>query len=48
MTTTPPSGTRRHFGHPFVGIGDANQLNPLFARPGESTAFPLNTLPSGE
>src|SRR6478752_2417168 len=32
----------------FTGIGDQNQLNPLFARVGESTDFPLNTLPPGE
>src|ERR1700710_1025036 len=34
--------------HAFNGIGDQNQLNPLFARSGESTDFPLNKLPAGE
>ncbi len=32
----------------FTGIGDQNQLNPLFARAGEATDFPLNVLPPGE
>ncbi|GAB3121026.1 glutamate decarboxylase [Glaciibacter psychrotolerans] len=34
--------------HAFTGISDSNQLNPLFARAGESTDFPLNTIPPGE
>ena len=34
--------------HAFTGIGDQNQLNPMFAREGEATDFPLNTLPSAE
>jgi glutamate decarboxylase len=34
--------------HAHIGIGDQNQLNPVFARPGESTDFPLNTIPPGE
>ena len=34
--------------HAFTGIGDQNQLNPIFARAGESTDFPLNALPPGE
>ncbi len=34
--------------HAFTGITDQNQLNPMFARDGEATDFPLNTLPSGE
>ena len=34
--------------HAFTGIGDQNQLNPMFARAGESTDFPLNALPPDE
>ena len=34
--------------HAFTGIGDQNQLNPLFARRGEATDFPLNMLPPAE
>ncbi len=48
MTTTPP---RTHPGEPAAastGFGDQNQLNPLFARAGEATDFPLNVLPPGE
>ncbi|WP_111719918.1 glutamate decarboxylase [Homoserinimonas sp. OAct 916] len=37
---TPPSA--------HTGIGDQNQLNPLFARAGEATDFPLNQIPPGE
>lgn len=55
MTTTPESQTGTSSSRPsstpvhaFTGIGDHNQLNPLFARVGESTDFPLNTLPPGE
>ncbi|GAA1827234.1 glutamate decarboxylase [Agromyces salentinus] len=32
----------------FSGIGDSNQLNPIFAREGEATDFPLNRLPDRE
>ncbi|PWB97516.1 glutamate decarboxylase [Salinibacterium hongtaonis] len=32
----------------FTGYGDFNQLNPLFARPGEATDFPLDQIPAGE
>lgn len=32
----------------FTGYGDFNQLNPLFARPGEATDFPLDQIPSQE
>ena len=48
MTTTP--GSERHDAttHGFTGISDQNQLNPLFARAGEATDFPLNMLPPGE
>ena len=48
MTTTP--GPERHdkTAHGFTGISDQNQLNPLFARAGEATDFPLNMLPPGE
>jgi glutamate decarboxylase len=45
MTHTP-SSARPSQG--FTGSGDQNQLNPMFARPGEATDFPLNTLPPGE
>ena len=34
--------------HGFSGIGDSNQLNPIFAREGEATDFPLNRLPARE
>ena len=46
--TTP--GSERHDAttHGFTGISDQNQLNPLFARAGEATDFPLNMLPPGE
>lgn len=48
MTTA--RGPERHdkTSHGFTGIGDQNQLNPLFARAGEATDFPLNMLPPGE
>ncbi|WP_137843493.1 glutamate decarboxylase [Microbacterium sp. 2FI] len=48
MTTTPHTPRRHDPAHAFTGIGDQNQLNPLFARIGEATDFPLNTLPPGE
>jgi glutamate decarboxylase len=32
----------------FTGDGTRNQLNPMFARAGESTDFPLNSLPPTE
>src|SRR5215218_7034486 len=32
----------------FTGTGDTNQLNPMFARAGEATDFPLNRMPQGE
>ena len=34
--------------HGFKGTSGQNQLNPLFARAGEATDFPLDKLPSGE
>ena len=34
--------------HAFTGISGRNQLNPMFAREGESTDFPLNRLPDSE
>ena len=34
--------------HAFGGIGDTNQLNPIFARAGEATDFPLDRLPDSE
>lgn len=47
MTTSAPREPRESH-HAHTGIGDQNQLNPLFARPGEATDFPLTTLPPGE
>jgi glutamate decarboxylase len=32
----------------FSGITDRNQLNPMFARTGEATDFPLDKIPSNE
>lgn len=40
QTTTPARA--------FSGDGTQNQLNPIFARPGEATDFPLNVLPATE
>ncbi|MET1016840.1 MAG: hypothetical protein ABWX76_08485, partial [Leifsonia flava] len=34
--------------HAFTGISGRNQLNPIFAREGEATDFPLNQLPDSE
>src|SRR6187431_426855 len=48
MTTTPGSERHDDATHGFTGISDQNQLNPLFARAGEATDFPLNMLPPGE
>src|SRR6478736_1042123 len=48
MTTTPHKSRRGEPSAAFTGTGDQNQLNPLFARSGESTDFPLNSLPPGE
>jgi glutamate decarboxylase len=48
MTTTTPSVHPSESTHAFTGIGSQNQLNPLFARQGEATDFPLNELPAGE
>ena len=44
MTTISRSGRL----HAFTGVGDHNHLNPMFAREGEATDFPLNTLPPGQ
>ena len=40
--------TPDHSRHAFSGIGDNTQLNPIFARAGEATDFPVNRLPDGE
>ena len=48
MTTATNSHKTGDVPHSFTGIGDQNQLNPLFARAGESTDFPLDALPPGE
>ncbi|MDE0547635.1 glutamate decarboxylase [Microbacterium sp. C7(2022)] len=32
----------------FTGLGDWNQLNPIFVRPGEATDFPMDRLPDAE
>src|SRR6478736_8399110 len=48
MTTTPHKSRRGEPSAAFTGTGDQNQLNPLFARAGEATDFPLNVLPPGE
>ncbi|GAA2992527.1 glutamate decarboxylase [Microbacterium terrae] len=43
-----PNARRQDSDPGFTGNGDSNQLNPIFARPGEATDFPLNELPRGE
>ncbi|HEY2556891.1 MAG TPA: hypothetical protein VGI08_07280, partial [Diaminobutyricibacter sp.] len=48
MTTATNTRKTGHVPHAFTGIGDQNQLNPIFARAGESTDFPLNALPPSE
>jgi glutamate decarboxylase len=48
MTTSHDAARSGESTHGFTGISDQNQLNPLFARPGEATDFPLNALPPGE
>src|SRR6478609_1010417 len=48
MTTTPHKSRRGEPSAAFTGINDRNQLNPMFAREGEATDFPLNVLPAGE
>jgi len=48
MTTTPPRSRSGEPATAFSGFSDQNQLNPIFARPGEATDFPLNVLPPGE
>jgi glutamate decarboxylase len=48
VTGMTPSQFPTNSPHAHVGDSDQNQLNPLFARPGESTDFPLNQLPAGE
>ncbi|WP_291049603.1 glutamate decarboxylase [Herbiconiux sp.] len=46
--TTPPRVRSRESAQAFTGISPENQLNPIFAREGEATDFPLNRLPDGE
>lgn len=46
--TTSQAGQPHESHHEHTGLSEQNQLNPLFARAGEATDFPLNTLPSGE
>jgi glutamate decarboxylase len=46
--TSLTSRTATEASHAFTGDGSQNQLNPLFARAGEATDFPLNVLPDGE
>jgi glutamate decarboxylase len=48
MTTTTPPVRTGEPSHAHTGIGSQNQLNPLFAREGESTDFPLDALPPSE
>src|ERR1700704_303039 len=48
MTTATNSLKHGDVPHAFTGLGDQNQLNPMFARAGESTDFPLNALPPSE
>lgn len=45
-TTAPPTSTSPSQG--FTGNGTHNQLNPMFARVGESIDFPLDQLPQHE
>jgi glutamate decarboxylase len=44
MQSTPPLDASRG----FTGDGAQNQLNPMFAREGEASDFPLDALPAGE
>src|SRR4051794_31686262 len=47
--TTPPTASEPAHGPPgYIGNGDRNQLNPMFAREGEATDFPLDQIPDGE
>jgi glutamate decarboxylase len=46
--TTPPRARSSESSQAFTGIGAQNQLNPIFAREGEATDFPLNELPAFE
>jgi glutamate decarboxylase len=48
MTTTTAPVRTGEPSHAHTGIGSQNQLNPLFAREGESTDFPLDALPPSE
>ena len=51
MTVSPPTSEPikpSESTHAFTGLGDTNQLNPMFARAGEATDFPLDRMPDGE
>ncbi|WP_308468578.1 glutamate decarboxylase [Rathayibacter soli] len=48
MTTRRPLAKPSIHTHGFNGIGNQNQLNPLFTRSGEASDFPLDSLPPGE
>ncbi|MFF1877900.1 glutamate decarboxylase [Leifsonia sp. NPDC058230] len=48
MTPTIPPVRTGEPSHAHTGIGTQNQLNPLFAREGEATDFPIDALPPTE
>ena len=48
MTSRRSSTRSNAASRAFTGDGAQNQLNPMFARPGESTDFPMNVLPDME
>jgi glutamate decarboxylase len=48
MMSITPRAKSSGFSRAFTGESSQNQLNPLFARAGESTDFPLDVLPETE
>src|SRR5881628_2539327 len=48
LTTPPTASEPAHGPQGFIGNGDRNQLNPMFARAGEATDFPLDQIPADE
>src|SRR3954467_13772316 len=48
LTTPPTASEPAHGPHGYIGNGNRNQLNPMFAREGEATDFPLDQIPDGE
>ena len=51
MSTEEPKGRTQAAQPPataYTGINDRTQLNPIFARPGESTDLPVDRIPPDE